>query len=319
MRLRFLLLLLICANATALDFLPGVMGPKITGPVIRVTGRQDISAESQQGERSDVQQASAFALVPVSSSEKHLLSLSASTQILALDTVQTLPGSARSIPGTLWNVSFGASYLRNYSSGDSSTFSASFGSASDRPFTAGHVNAIGATAVYSHPSGDRKTWLFLLNYSNNRAFMNNIPMPGVAYVFVDESRTFNAVIGIPYLSVRWEFVPSWTVSFSSHITYLRTDLSKRLFGPAQLYAFFEWNQQPYFRSDRTDRSLRIFFDEKKVGLGLKSPLSSFLMADLSFGLSADRRVFEAVSYFKNPSKASLGNALYMALALSFRV
>ena len=57
---------------------------------------------------------------------------------------------------------------------------ASVGSASDVPFHSIHETIFSAAARYEIPSKERNSWVFLLNYSNNRTFLNNVPLPGVA-------------------------------------------------------------------------------------------------------------------------------------------
>jgi hypothetical protein len=55
------------------------------------------------------------------------------------------------------------------------------GSSSDVPFGSfGEVSGA-VSAYYMKPSGDRAAWIFMLNYANDRLFLNNVPLPGVAY------------------------------------------------------------------------------------------------------------------------------------------
>jgi hypothetical protein len=82
-----------------------------------------------------------------------------------------------SIPQSLWDVQTGGSYLHNIGDRRGWGISGSAGSASDELFQSIHETVFRATGMYHLPSGQENAWLFMLSYSNNRYFANNIPLP----------------------------------------------------------------------------------------------------------------------------------------------
>ncbi|NUN07358.1 MAG: hypothetical protein HUU57_16560, partial [Bdellovibrio sp.] len=63
---------------------------------------------------------------------------------------------------------------------------------------------------------------------------------------------------------------------------------------------------------------RLFYDEKKIFIGAKSPLSKSIFADLELGHAFDRAFFTAENYKTNPDNpVDIGNAYYGKLSLNF--
>jgi len=61
-------------------------------------------------------------------------------------------------------------------------------------------------------SAARNSWLLALSYSNNRPYLNNIPLPGFAYIIRGDR--FNAMIGFPFISADYRPDPDWDFRFS---------------------------------------------------------------------------------------------------------
>ena len=65
-------------------------------------------------------------------------------------------------------------------------FSGSYGSASDKPFEGANVSKVDMTLTKKFETSPTTSWILFLNYSNNRAVLNNVPLPLFAYVFSDK-------------------------------------------------------------------------------------------------------------------------------------
>ena len=195
-----------------------------------------------------------------------------------------------------YDAQVGATYVRKLEEGRSLGLTASFGSASDKPFKDSSVDTVGATAFYSWKEAPSSSWLLLLNYSNNRPVWNNIPLTGFVYSYMP-SRNFRGSFGAPFASVMWRFAERWALNaftvvpwvYRSNIGY---DLSERL----QLFAGFDLGQQTFLRFGRTDSKERVYFDEKRATVGLRTPPMAPVSAELEAGYAFGRRIFEAESY-----------------------
>jgi hypothetical protein len=199
-------------------------------------------------------------------------------------------------PDDLYEYVLGATYLRQLGEERSVSVNASFGSASDHPFADGSVDTLGATATYGFASSPRSKWLLLVNYSNNRPILNGIPLPGFAYTYVP-SREFRLTVGAPFAAIYWQFAPDWSLTAFTVIPWVaRASVAYRITGPVQLFASFDFSQQTFLRLGRANEKERIFYDEKKATLGVRSPLSSVLSAELEGGYAFGRRFFNAESY-----------------------
>jgi hypothetical protein len=204
-----------------------------------------------------------------------------------------VPQTGLAIPTSLWSIETGATWKHNLGGGRSLSLDVGVGSDSDVPFHSINETILRTSASYRLPSGERNAWLFMLSYSNNRSFANNVPLPGVAYSFRTADNRFRGMIGFPFASVTYQPVQRWSVDaslFGPTVYHLETDI--RLVGPVKLYGEFGRNQQMWLRANRDDNSNRLVFDEKKLGGGFRSPLTSCLSLDLSAGREFNRRFYE---------------------------
>jgi hypothetical protein len=71
--------------------------------------------------------------------------------------------------------------------------------------------------------------------------------------------------------------------------------------------------------DRVNKEDRLFYDQKKFFVGLKSPVSKELAVEIEMGHAFDRSFFVAENYEQNPSNPlEIGNAFYIKTVLSAR-
>ncbi|MFI5346451.1 MAG: hypothetical protein ACHQ51_08760 [Elusimicrobiota bacterium] len=229
-----------------------------------------------------------------------------------------IPQSGFGVPTKLWNVQAGANYSRRLGDRRGWGVGAGAGSASDVLFHSIHETDLSLAARYELPSRERNSWVLLLNYSNNRTFLNNVPLPGFAYVMRDPDRGLTAVVGFPFALARWKPDENWSLSASVFGGSSYNLEAARRVRPATLYARLQREPQQWLRAGRADNAARLIYDEKDVRAGVRAPLGAGLSLDASAGWSFDRRFSEARDANRSALRAPLRNAAVIGAALSWR-
>ena len=255
----------------------------------------------------------------VAKTEKDTWSVNQRFGVFTVGDSLTIPG-VQTVPNDLYTLEVGGGYNHKLSAGREVGMNVSVGSDSDRLFNSIHETVFRGTASYRMPSGAQNAWLFFLSYSNNRHFFNNVPLPGVAYAFKSDDKHWDGMIGFPFLALRWRPTENWTGQLSlfgpRNVT---TEVSRRVVGPLRAYGVFQWGSQEWMTINRGDYSNRLFFDRKKVGLGLRSPLPHGLLADVSGGRQFDQHFFiNDSSSYKDVPTAGLPPAWYIDMRLGWR-
>lgn len=298
----------------------GMMGPARERVGIRTKGSyHPPSANAGPGNSNRILSGSATAQALVFKGENDSIGINALFSAFHTDSNRVLPQNNISLPHDLKNISFGTSYSHNLEPGKYWGLTASYGSASDRPFSGSDVQVIHANIFYGFPSSEWSNWILLLNYSNNRAFLNNIPLPGFAYIY-RPSPTFRGIFGIPFAMIDWKFSPGWSLAVQQFgISKSKAELAYAVFGPVQTFVSGEYDQQPYLRAGRSGSADRLTYDEKRLLLGIRSPLSALLLAEISGGHAFDRSFFEASRYSRrNDNRVRMDNGMVLQLQLSAR-
>lgn len=219
----------------------------------------------------------------------------------------TIGNSSVLTRGHLSNQSVSMGYNRNINdSGENLSLTLSYGSASDNTFSSSKNNAVNLTATYGFKkSKEESQWLLLLNYSNNRTFLNNIPLPSVGYLY-RPSKKFTVFAGLPFLSLTWVDFPNYIHSITLSPSSLKLDFSWGVMGPIRFYSLFNYQAQSYLHQNRAEDDLRLLFVEKKWALGLRAPVSRAVSFDLGVGYSFDRYLFEGEGVY-----SKIGDKLYL--------
>jgi hypothetical protein len=154
------------------------------------------------------------------------------------------------------------------------------------------------TGTYRLPGSDDHSWFFLLNWSNNRPFLNYIPIPGLGYGYRSMDRRVAYLFGFPVNYFYIEFSKRFYVRGSFiGISQASFEWSQDVYFPLRSYIALDWGQKVWLPAGRTDLADRLFFNQFAVSIGLRSPLSQFLMLDLSLAYSFSRRLFLSKSYY----------------------
>lgn len=235
---------------------------------------------------------------------------------LSLGATQFSVRPAQSGFSELYDLKFGAAYTKAIDENRFWSISARYGSASDKPFENSTVSTLGVTAFYSYPTDETRRWLWLVDYSNNRPILNNLPLPGFAY-FYTPSKEFRAVVGVPFASINWSYTEKWALEVFALVPWIfKGSINYKFNDFARAYTGIDFSQVTYYLYGRKNNNERLFYDEKKLFVGIKSPLSKNVMAELEAGHAFDRAFFMAENYRNKPDNpVNIGNAYYGKVVL----
>jgi hypothetical protein len=230
-----------------------------------------------------------------------------------------LPLSRVAFPDALWDISFGTQYRHRFDNNWIAGGAVTFGSASDTPFASGDEMTAQATAFVRIPHGEHGAWLGLLNYSSDREFLPNIPIPGIGYAY-EPSSQLRLMLGIPFAYVEARPIPDLTLTASwLPIRTVGARAAYRLFGPLQVYGSFEWRNERYLRDGRADDDQRLFYYEKRIGGGIQWNIVGPVTLDVSGGYAFDRMYFEAEKYKdRNANRIDIQDGPYLSTQVVFR-
>lgn len=189
------------------------------------------------------------------------------------------------LPREFGTAESGFSWLNKSADGDSIGLSATYGIAGRRILDSGLAPIIAATLTWENQTSSNRSWLFFLNYSNNRVLLNHVPIPGFAYLIKEKTRFF--VIGVPFFFGMWQSDPLYFTLATSPL-FVSGEASYRFWGPLLIAANAKWNPKSYQNLVEGSEE-RLIFDRKEVALNLKAFFGKY--GNLSFGYAwnFDRR------------------------------
>ena len=246
--------------------------------------------------------------------EDHELLMFGNLRVLDIDSSAILPSTGESFPDYFGDVEVGLAYKERISGSKIWGINATVGSPSNRPFASIHEIGLNSSVFLRLPAGEQDAWLFFLNYSNTRGFLEHIPLPGVAYIHRPGNDLW-AAIGVPFTFVRYKPTDRWTLR-GSYIL-LRTvhvQASYELAESLSVYGGFDWDSDVFFRHDRADNDDRLFYYEKSLSGGVRWNIREDLYVDFSGGYRFDRFFFEGEDYDdRGFNRLELGDGPFLAL------
>lgn len=222
------------------------------------------------------------------------------------------------VPRNLWQAHFGLTHIRELEEGNTFAGSFSIGSASNALFSQLKDTIVQSTLIYKTPTSDDAGWVYLLNFSTGRSFLNYYPLPGIAYYF-RPADSLRLTVGLPFFLLFWTPFEKTVVN----LTYFplmsgQFKFSYFLFGPAHIYAQTKTNSENYLLKDRPSSKDRLFREEINSTVGINMPLERNILADLHGGYSWERKYFIAhrTRAEKDVSVLRYENAFYAGLKLT---
>lgn len=228
-----------------------------------------------------------------------------------------LPDTLDDIPPRFYDVKTSVTYSQVSSRRKLWGISASFGSASDEPFASSDLATTEAFFFLTNPVGKRDSWMFLLYYSNNRAVLNHIPLPGVAY-FWKPNENLKVLAGIPFLFANWKVTDLFNMELTVNIApggRFKTKYS--VSDKMEVFAGLDMKSESYIREARTDKWDRLFFYESSLHAGATFTLGKTFEFEVKGGRKFDRYIFEGEGYEdRDENRIDLENCFFAAVALS---
>jgi hypothetical protein len=258
-------------------------------------------------------------LAPIAQNDHFEWAALAGFKVLPFDTDAILPDTQTPFPETLWEIQFGTAARWKLSNEWIIGGDAMIGSPSDRPFGSIDVMSFQGDAFVRIPWKASFAWIFVVSYSNSREFAPDYPLPGLMFSY-EPGRHFHLLVGVPSTSVRWTPTSDLELSVSYFIVRrLRAQAAYRIWGPVWLTAGFEWDNQRFFRYDRTDEDARLtYYDKRAIG-GVRWDITRNVFLEASGGYAFDRFWFEGQSYNdRNQNRVKIDSGPILMLRVSGR-
>lgn len=203
----------------------------------------------------------------------------------------------------LHSVQYGFAWAKEDDDKNTWGLAGNYGSASDKPFDGADVTSFDLTLTRKISKTPTSSWLYFLNYSNNRTILNNIPLPGFAYTFMEEDKTSGGVIGLPFVSY---WLRPTDRLFMSVLYFIPAKLNLQagymISGPFQLNAKLEHGQQTFFRAGRAEKKEQIYYETSKAALSVKTFLGKDTFFDLEYARIFNRSLYDGTSAFDETSE-----------------
>lgn len=243
----------------------------------------------------------------------HSLSLSTQGSVLHLnESVQLSSGTK--IPTNFYRTELGTNYMQKLTDKKSFGVRASLGYNSDRPFKNGRDLSFSLMSNYSFPSTEQSSWALTIYLSNNGPLANYVPIPGFIYFY--RTSSFTGIFGFPFASIQWTPTPSWLYSFSLFGVNINSEIAYGSIDKIQYFSGFNWSRQSFMLHDRKESKDRLSFQEKKLFLGIRTPLFNRVSSELQLGRSFDREVYIGKRLLdKNDGNARINSSLYASLIM----
>lgn len=309
---------LIIDQAFAADLLPSMGKPGEEKTVIRYEGITATPADSPaSGGKIETSRNYLSVSSPLFQSKEESFVLAAQASALHINGQPVLPTQPPTIAPNLYDLQVGGTYTHVLEGDRSWSANLNFGSASDQPYSSWDVDIVSSTFAYNKPAEGNDRWIFLVNYSNNRPILNNIPLPGFAYVYKPDP-TFFATFGIPFANIFWMPSPKWNITFFTLVPWIyKAEVGYFVAGPVRIFTSVDFSQQLFLNKDRLDTQDRLFYDSKKFSVGVRSPFAAWIGGFIAGGTVFQRSFFEGKSYSDiSKNRVLIGDSAFLEAGLS---
>lgn len=238
--------------------------------------------------------------VPVFKSEKSIWSVTARGQTLSLGETLRIGDRNFDIPKGFGSAEMGVSAFFPRESGTRG-FTASFGTTGRRLFDSENSRVISLNYFSDWKTSPQTSWTFFLSYSNNRTFFNNIPLPGFAYTYTQDS--FRIMAGLPFAFISWMPRP-WILNASLSPFNSNADAGYMISGPWQVMASFNWSPRAFQNLTPDVNDERLMFDKKEAAIGARAAFGPMHSVSIAYVYQYDRRFYVGQSLSSRESTAA---------------
>lgn len=191
---------------------------------------------------------------------------------------------------------------------------ADFGSEGDKLFS-GNSQTLSLTGFY-----EKDSWVYFLNYSNNRTFLNHWPLPGVAYKWKSDDKKWNFYLGAPFFFASWNPVKQFVLSYFTLLPYTHKLTAMYFIKFIRVYGGLDVGPKSFVASFLDPDDARIYYDEKTAFIGVAVPFSRRGAVVLRFDRSFSQKLSLSKSYqnlYSNEVRYSDASKASMHLKLNF--
>jgi hypothetical protein len=264
------------SNAVAQE-MPGMGGADPSNPIAFSGETQWLDIEEQRGQLA----------IPLHKGDKNWSWLAVRGQRVLFHQPVVFRDRNVEIPQEIGSLDVSGNFAHQNVLGETSSYSASYGTSGRSLFSADNVRTITANYMTESKVGTNN-WIFGLNYSNNRNILNNIPIPIVAYAWNLEKSKF--IVGAPFLFGMWRPMPLILVGVASPF-FAMAEASYFVYGPVQLHGGMSWLPRVFQSLDSADRNQRFFYEKVEWTAGVRLPLSRTNSVSLSYVLDTNRQFY----------------------------
>lgn len=290
--LIFMLMFMPLAPAKAQEWIQNLRNPNM--PFILQYSGQSLSASKADNysDEIDMEKTSAKIVAPLTRSPEFKQSLSFDFHQTQIEQINAVPGNP--VPDQLTEIKFGHQFIMKKEEGRHYGMNTQIGSASDEPFHNWSVTSVELTPFYFYDQTSASSWMFLINYSNQRSFLPHIPLPGVMYIYNNQAG-MTLFGGIPVFGITYSFTPKVMVSYFTLLPWMHhLKFTYFIDGPSlQLYTEYKIAPEMYKPINYVENEDRVILEDHKAILGIKFPLTEGLSMDVHGGYSLNRKIYQA--------------------------
>lgn len=221
---------------------------------------------------------------------------------LRMDTGEPLRFTDRNVdvPEEFGSAEIGFSFIRGPKDGKRLGATFSYGGAGPKLFEHDDPPILSVNAFYDLPQSPGTALILFLTYSNNRSFLNNLPLPGFAYA--KNGPRSRLMMGIPFVFWMWRPEPMYLTTFASPFS-ASLESGYRFWGPLQFFGGAGWSPKSFSNVVQGSDD-RLIYERKETSAGFRFSFDRETNVSIAYVYSFDRKYFLGKS-FSDASSASL--------------
>jgi hypothetical protein len=216
-------------------------------------------------------------------------------------------------PPGLSEVTIGTDYLSQTARGNTLGITGAAGFKTDQLVKSIHDLAFETLVFYKTPSATSQATglVYMGQFSNNRNYLNWIPLPGIAYYSAWRDKVSYA-IGVPYASFRFAPVQEFRLEGSAQLFQsMRTQAVYSIESGEAFIVGFRWDHEGYLLSGRERRAERLIIEEKRVYGGFEAQIVRDFRVQIVAGILNGKKLSLRTSMFSDArSEIALEKALF---------
>lgn len=286
-----LLLMMLSSQLHAQEWIQNIKNPNM--PFLLQISSQTLGYSEAENYSDEVKidRISAKAVVPFSQSENFKQSFSLDFNQFKIDQLNKAGNSP--IPDKLSEEKIGYQFSSKKDEDKYYGLNLLIGSSSDKPFHDWSVTEVNLTPYYYFDKNPNESWVLLLNYSNQRSFLPNIPLPGFIYIY-NTHRRLSLYAGIPVFGAIYKATDNILLNYISVLPWMHQfKMTYLRFAPFQIYSEYKVASEVFKSVNYVENEDRIILQDQKVTIGLKTPLTKEMSLDVYSGVSFDRKIYQS--------------------------